>query len=71
MRTRYLNQGIESPTTYEESLWTFGEASWLPFKGTKVSLRYDLYVWLDQRASTLRRQPSPEHRFLLDVRTSF
>jgi hypothetical protein len=71
VRTRYLNQGIESPTTYEESLWTFGEASWLPFKGTKVSLRYDLYVWLDQRASTLRRQPSPEHRFLLDVRTSF
>lgn len=71
LRSRLRSEGIDSPTTYEDSLWTYFEAAWIPFKGTRLAARYDLYVWLDQRASTLRRQPSPEHRFLLDLRTSF
>ncbi len=71
LRTRYLNQGIDNPASYEENLWTYLEAAWLPIRGTRVALRYDLFVWLDQRASTAARIPSPEHRFLVDLRTSF
>ena len=71
LRTRLRMEGIDNPTSYEDSLWTYFEAAWLPFKGTRLAARYDLFVWLDQRASTLRRQPSPEHRFLVDLRTSF
>ncbi|MER2564935.1 MAG: helix-hairpin-helix domain-containing protein [Myxococcaceae bacterium] len=71
LRSRYLNQGIDNPASYEENLWTYLEAAWLPIRGTRVALRYDLFVWLDQRASTAARVPSPEHRFLVDLRTSF
>jgi hypothetical protein len=71
LRSRLRMEGIDSPTTYEDSLWTYFEAAWMPFKGTRLAARYDLFLWLDQRASTLRRQPSPEHRFLVDLRTSF
>jgi hypothetical protein len=71
LRSRLKMEGIDSNTTYEDSLWTYLEAAWMPFKGTRVAARYDLYVWLDRRASTLARQPSPENRFLLDLRTSF
>jgi hypothetical protein len=71
LRSRYLNQGIDDPTSYETSLWTYLEAAWLPVKGTRLALRYDLYLWLDQRASTATRLPSPEHRFMLDLRTAF
>lgn len=71
LRTRYLSQDIADPTYLEENVWTFLEAAWLPLKGTRLSLRYDLFVWLDQRTSTLSRFPNPEHRFMLDLRTSF
>ncbi|MBL9038424.1 MAG: helix-hairpin-helix domain-containing protein [Archangium sp.] len=70
-RTRYLNQDTEDNTYLEQSLWSFIEAAWVATKGTRLSLRYDVYAWLDQRAVTLTRVPSPEHRFMLDVRTSF
>jgi hypothetical protein len=55
----------------EKSVWSFVEAAWLPSKVTKVSLRYDVFVWLDTRASTLSRLPNPEHRFMLDLATGF
>lgn len=71
LRSRLRSEGIDSPTTYEDSVWTYLEAAYLPFKGTRLAARYDLYLWLDRRASTLARTPSPEHRFMLDLRTSF
>jgi hypothetical protein len=36
-----------------------------------VQLRYDLYVWLDTRDSTLARIPSPEHRLMLTLEGRF
>lgn len=71
LRTKYLNQDTEDPAYLETSLWSFVEAAWIPTKGTRIGLRYDLYVWLDQRTSTADRVPNPEHRFQLDLRTSF
>lgn len=70
-RSRLRLEGLDSNTSYEDSLWTFVEAAFLPTRGTRLAARYDLFVWLDQRASTLARTPSPEHRFLIDLRTSF
>lgn len=71
LRSRYLNQDISNDAYLETSLWSFLEAAVIPTAGTRLSLRYDLYVWLDQRASTLNKAPSPEHRFMLDLRTGF
>ncbi|MFT3710185.1 MAG: helix-hairpin-helix domain-containing protein [Archangium sp.] len=70
-RTRYLNQDTEDNAYLETSSWSFIEAAWLITKGTRIALRYDLYVWLDQRSSTLNRIPNPEHRFQLDARVAF
>jgi hypothetical protein len=39
--------------------------------GTSVLGRYDAFVWLDRRASTLKRVPNPEHRFFVDFRYAF
>lgn len=78
LKSRYLFQDISDNTYLEQSLWTFLEAAFLPRKGTRLGFRYDLYVWLDQRRTTWNaidgvpaRSPFPEHRFLLDLRTSF
>ncbi|MFO0596789.1 MAG: helix-hairpin-helix domain-containing protein [Myxococcaceae bacterium] len=70
-RTKYLDQDISDPTYLETSVWSFIEAAWVINKGTRIAGRYDLYVYLDQRSSTLNRVPSPEHRFQLDLRASF
>ena len=58
-------------TYLETNLWSFVEGAWVINKSTRLALRYDLFVWLDQRASTLNRIPNPEHRLQLDVRTAF
>lgn len=71
VRSRYLNQDITDPAYLEENIWTYFETTWLIGRGTRLSARYDLFVWLDQRASTLNRFPNPEHRFQLDVRYAF
>lgn len=70
LRSKYLDEDISDPTYLETSLWNSIEAAWL-FAKTRIALRYDLFVWLDQRASTALRIPNPEHRFQLDFRTSF
>lgn len=71
VRARYLNQDLSDVAYLEKNVWTFVEGAWLITPKTRLALRYDLFVWLDQRASTLNRIPNPEHRFQLDVRTSF
>lgn len=71
LKSRYLYQDLSDNTYLEQSWWTYLEAAWLPSRGLRFALRYDLKVWLDQRASTLLRVPSPEHRFLVDVRVQF
>lgn len=72
VRSRYLNQDIADNASLEQSSWTFLEAAWVISKGTRLGVRYDLYVWLDQRESTrTRRVPNPENRFQLDFRAAF
>ncbi len=64
VRSRYLR-------SLEQSWWSFIELAWLPKPGVRVAARYDTYVWLDTRPVTLNRNPNPEHRFTLDLRTTF
>jgi hypothetical protein len=70
-RTRYLFQDVSDNTYLEQSLWSYLEGSVIVAQGFRVGVRYDLYVWLDQRSSTLNRIPSPENRFQLDIRAAF
>jgi hypothetical protein len=68
LRVRWLDQDLSDNTYLEQSVWTFVEASAQPTPWLRVGLRYDLYVWLDARASTLHREPNPEHRVMFEAR---
>jgi hypothetical protein len=70
-RVRYQNFAIDDNTYLEHSLWNFIEAGYLVRKALFVVARYDLFVWLDKRASTLTRVPSPEHRFMVTIEARF
>ncbi len=71
LRTRYLFQDVSDNTYLEQSSWSFIEAAWVVGGSLRLGLRYDLYVWLDQRSSTANRVPNPEHRLQLDLRAAF
>lgn len=70
-RMRYLNQDIADNTYLEQSLWSFVDVGYLIRRTFLIQVRYDLYVWLDKRATTLTRIPSPEHRLLLTLEGRF
>lgn len=70
-RIRYQNFAIDDNKYLEQSLWNYIEAGYLIKKTFLIMGRYDLYVWLDKRDSTLARIPSPEHRFLLTLEGRF
>lgn len=71
LRSRYLNEDITDNTYLEHSVFTYLQATYIAGRNFRVSLRYDLNVFLDQRTSTLTRVPSPEHRVYLDLRAGF
>lgn len=71
VRSRYLFQDITDNAYLEHSLWSILEVAVMPVKGTRLAVRYDNYAYFDTRESTLTRVPNPEHRFLIDLRTSF
>jgi len=70
-RVRYQNWAIKDNTYLEHSLWTYADAGYLIRKRFLIQLRYDLYVWLDRRPSTLTRIPSPEHRLMATLEARF
>lgn len=60
-RVRYLFEDIEDNSTLEQSVWVNVDASYRLRKRDRLRLRYDWVNFLDDRTSTLERQPSPEH----------
>jgi hypothetical protein len=70
-RARYTKLDLFSNDSLEQSLWSFLEATWLGLRPLHVTLRYDNYLWLDRRPSTLNRTPNPEHRFRLELEGRF
>ena len=70
-RTRYLHQDLTSNTNLEQSLWSALDAT-IPLRRRDVlRVRVDLYWWLDQRASTLARDPNPEISLSLQYEANF
>ncbi|HEY8376315.1 MAG TPA: helix-hairpin-helix domain-containing protein, partial [Nannocystis sp.] len=70
-RLRWLSMDNSSNKLLEQSLWNYLDVAYLIKKTVMVQLRYDLYIWLDKRQSTLERIPSPENRFLLSLEGRF
>lgn len=64
-RVRYLNEDISDNAYLEQSLWSYGELRARLRAKDALLVRGDLFVWLDDRASTARRTPSPELRLML------
>jgi hypothetical protein len=71
LRSRYLKGDVYSNNRLEESLWSFLEVTWLGWRAFHVSVRYDIYLWLDKRNGTLDRVPNPEHRLRLELEGRF
>ncbi len=70
-RLRYLYEDIADNGRFEQSVWTYLEASYVVRKLVQIRLRYDLYAWLDDRDNTQSRRPSPEHRLRLQLEARF
>lgn len=70
-RVRYQNWAIDDNKYLEHSLWSYFDVGYMIKRAFLVQLRYDLYVWLDKRPSTLARIPSPEHRLMLTLEGRF
>ncbi len=59
-RVRYRNEDVTDNMYLEESLATFVDAAIKLRKKDQLQVRADLVLWLDDRANTKLRQPSPE-----------
>jgi hypothetical protein len=70
-RARYSKLDLFTNDHLEQSLWSFLEATYLGLRWLRVTARYDNYLWLDQRPSTLARTPNPEHRLRLELEGRF
>ncbi|HTE55619.1 MAG TPA: helix-hairpin-helix domain-containing protein [Kofleriaceae bacterium] len=70
-RSRYLSEDIDSDASLEESLWSYVDAG-ISLRGRDwLRVRYDLFVYLDDRESTQERIPSPEHWLWLEYESRF
>lgn len=71
-RTRYQDFTLFADDEgSERTSWSWAEVTWSPTRLFLGRVRYDAFVYLDQRESTLARKPNPEHRFRLEVETKF
>ena len=70
-RTRYLFQDVADNTYLEQSLWSYVNLEYRLRQRDKLSLRYDLYIYLDKRMNTAARTPSPEQWLWLSYESRF
>ena len=70
-RTKWLDEGIDNDEIGERSIWSLLDVSYLIPRRGEVRVRYDNYLWLDQRDNSLARQPNPEHRLRLELEGRF
>ena len=70
-RLRYKFEDIADNARYEQSAWAYLDLSYVIRKVFLIRARYDAFIWLDQRDSTLARIPSPEHRLRLELEARF
>lgn len=71
-RARYLSEDIEGDAaSLEESIWAYADAGVNLRDRDWLRVRYDVYVYLDERESTELRDPSPEHWLWLEYEARF
>ncbi|HUU01903.1 MAG TPA: helix-hairpin-helix domain-containing protein [Myxococcota bacterium] len=70
-RLRYLNEAISEGDYLEQSVWFYLEAAYRYAKDFRVKLRYELYAWIDDRSSTVARDPNPAHWLRLELEYRF
>jgi hypothetical protein len=70
-RLRYLFEAISADDYLERSLWFYLEAAYWYQRDLRVKLRYEVYSWLDQRASSQERDPNPAHWLRLELEYRF
>ncbi len=70
-RGRWLFQDVADNHYLEQSLWGYLDFTYIMPRQYRARLRYDLYYRLDKRASTLDRQPNPEHWLWLELEAKF
>jgi len=71
-RVRYLHEDFNNPdVNLEESLWAYLDAGFRVRPRDWLRVRYDSFVFLDDRESSQERVPSPEHRLWLEYEARF
>jgi hypothetical protein len=70
-RSRFLDQDVADNMSLERSLWSYLELSYRYQKQWRARARYDLILWLDDRASTAVREPNPEMWLWLEMEARF
>ena len=70
-RVRYLVEGIGHTDYLEESVWGYADVTYRVRERDRLRVRYDIYVYLDERSDTDLRQPSPEHWLWLEYESRF
>ncbi len=71
-RVRYLFEDIDNEeTSLEESVWGYVDTGVRVRTRDWVRVRYDVYLYLDDRMSTVERVPSPEHWLWLEYESRF
>ncbi|MCG3174683.1 MAG: hypothetical protein GMKNLPBB_02943 [Myxococcota bacterium] len=71
LRGNYRNEDISDNTYLRQFIWSYLDAFYNFAGMVSGRLRYDFLVYLDERDSTAKRNPSPEHRFRFDVEARF
>ena len=70
-RVRHDFDDIQNNGREEHTLWGYLNVGYNVAKKNWLRARYDLRFWLDNRASTALRKPSPEHWVWLEYETRF
>ena len=70
-RVKYLSEDISDGEYLEESVWTYAEVVSRVRARDTLTLRGDLFVFLDDRDSSARRSPQPELRVLASYQARF
>ncbi len=71
MRWRYRSDDIANRRRYEESIWGQLDGSYQVASWFTPRVRYDMFLRLDRRESTLARVPNPEHWLWFEVESRF
>jgi hypothetical protein len=70
-RMRYLFEAVSLNDYLEESLWLYLEAAYWYRRDLRIKLRYEVFSWLDDRASSEERDPNPAHWLRLELEYRF